>query len=199
MIVVIDYGMGNLRSVSKALEFLGATVRVSGKARDVDRAAAVVLPGVGHFGAAERNLAASGLREAVVRAIQSGKPFLGICLGLQLLFDGSDEAPRSKGLGILRGRVGELDRGGRRLKLPHMGWNRAQFRNGSGEFFYFVHSYAPVPVDRDVIAAETEYGARFVSAIEWENVLACQFHPEKSQAAGLRFLRERFLRPNGLL
>jgi len=196
MIVVIDYGMGNLRSVSKALESLGASVQVSSDPHDVERADQLILPGVGAFSAAMRELAARGLIEPLKGAIASGKPYLGICLGLQLLLEESDEGKDARGLGVLAGRVPRFSVNG--LKVPHMGWN--QVRRGRGDcpllkgiddesYFYFVHSYYADPSDRSVVALETDYGVRFVSMVWRGNLFATQFHPEKSQANGLKLLK----------
>ena len=200
MITVVDYGMGNLRSVSKALEALGASVRVSGAPRDVAAADKVILPGVGAFPAAMRELSARGLVEPIKAAIASGKPYLGICLGLQLLCEESDEGERTAGLGVLAGRVKKFaTNGNASLKIPHMGWNQVQppatrscpLLAGipAGSYFYFVHSYYADPADRSVVALETEYGSRFTSMIWRDRLFATQFHPEKSQAVGLTLLK----------
>ncbi|MBI2891591.1 MAG: imidazole glycerol phosphate synthase subunit HisH [Nitrospirae bacterium] len=209
-VAVVDYGVVNLRSMVKALERLGARVVPTQSRRALQNATAIVLPGVGHFGAAARNLDRLGLVEPLKREIRAGKPFLGVCLGLQLLFEGSDEAPGIAGLGVLLGRVRRLRARSKGLKLPHMGWNAVRFadrRSGrtpgrtpeADSYFYFVHTYAPVPADDRVVLGRTRYGQDFVSAVAWENVLACQFHPEKSQATGLRFLQDRFLRRHDLI
>jgi len=195
MIVVIDYGMGNLRSVSKALESLDASVTVSSDPRDVERADKLILPGVGAFGAAMDELSKRKLVEPVKVAIGSGKPYLGICLGLQLLFEHSEEGDAT-GLGVLRGTVKRFP-AGTKLKIPHIGWNQVQGRGNcpllkdvpDGSYFYFVHSYYGVPQDRSVVALETEYGARFASMIWKDQLFATQFHPEKSQVLGLRLLK----------
>jgi glutamine amidotransferase len=196
MICIIDYGMGNLRSVQKGFEKVGHPATISDDPATVASAEKVVLPGVGGFEDAMAELKARLLLSPVLEAIDSGKPFLGICLGLQLLFERSYEHGRHEGLGVLRGEVV-------RFKLPpeysvpHMGWNqitiprRAPILEGinDGTFFYFVHSYCVVPQDREVIAAETDYGGPFCSMIWRENLYATQFHPEKSQADGLRILK----------
>ena len=203
MIVVVDYGMGNLRSVSNALEALRASVRVSSDPRDVEQAEKVILPGVGAFPAAMRELSARRLVEPLKAAIASGKPYLGICLGLQLLFEMSEEGEGGPGLGVLGGRVKKFSfNGSTALKVPHMGWNQIQqqaARNTQplcpllkdipeGSFFYFVNSYYAAPADRAVTAAETDYAGRFASMVWRERLFATQFHPEKSQAVGLRLL-----------
>ena len=204
MVVIVDYGMGNLRSVSKALEALGAPVRVSSDPHEVARAEKLILPGVGAFPAAMRELAARQLIDPIKAAIASHKPYLGICLGLQLLFEGSDEGEGAKGLGVLEGTVNRFSVNGSPLKVPHMGWNQIQRqatsdkRQGTcpvlagisdGSFVYFVHSYYAQPKDRSVVTLETEYGGRFASMVWRRNLYATQFHPEKSQAVGLQLLK----------
>lgn len=196
MIIVVDYGMGNLRSVAKALEHLGASVRVTDDPAQVARAEKLVLPGVGAFDAAMEELRSRRLVEPLTAAIRRGVPYLGICLGLQLLFEESEEG-QSQGLGILEGRVRRFAPTAQ-LKIPHMGWNQvSRSRNGcpllreipEGSFFYFVHSYYAQPADRSLVALEADYGLRF-AAMVWRNTLfATQFHPEKSQALGLQLLR----------
>ncbi|HJQ83033.1 MAG TPA: imidazole glycerol phosphate synthase subunit HisH [Candidatus Binatia bacterium] len=194
-IAIVDYGMGNLRSVQKAFERVGHAADVT---RDPDRITAapgVVLPGVGAFGACMANLTALGLVEPVKGAIRSGRPFLGICLGMQLLFDESEEFGPIAGLGVLRGRVVRFAPDPAR-KVPHMGWNgltvvrRPPALAGieDGDYVYFVHSYYPVPADSAVVATTTGYGVDFASSVAQDNVFACQFHPEKSQRIGLRLL-----------
>jgi glutamine amidotransferase len=206
MIAIVDYGMGNLRSVEKAIARTGAAVRVTSDPRQIGEARGVVLPGVGAFGACMENLASRGLVEPVRDAVASGKPFLGICLGLQLLFEESEEFGPVRGLGILPGRVVRF--GGSALdglKIPQMGWNRLKIRRSGGElagidegaYVYFVHSYYVVPSQPDLIAATTDYGVEFAAAIAWENVFACQFHPEKSQGVGLRLLANFVSRVEG--
>jgi imidazole glycerol-phosphate synthase subunit HisH len=206
MIAIVDYGMGNLRSVEKAIARTGATVRVTSDPRQILEARGVVLPGVGAFGACMENLSSRGLVEPVRAAVASGKPFLGICLGLQLLFEESEEFGPIRGLGILPGRVVRF--GGSALdglKIPQMGWNRLKIRHRVGElggiddgaYVYFVHSYYVVPSEPDVVAATTDYGVEVTAAIAWRNVFACQFHPEKSQTVGLRLLANFAARVNG--
>jgi imidazole glycerol-phosphate synthase subunit HisH len=200
-LALCDVGLGNLRSVARALEHVGAEV-VRTRDPDVVRAAdQVVVPGQGAF--ADCMDALDGpLGAAVLEAIGAGKPYLGICLGLQVLFDESDEHGVRAGLGVLKGRVRRFPDAwrapdGRRLKVPHMGWNRVEVVRASpllaalppDPYFYFVHSYYPEPVDRSVVVAESEYGGRFTVAVQRDNLFACQFHPEKSQAAGLALLR----------
>jgi len=194
-IAIIDYGMGNLRSVQKAFERLGHAAEVTGDAERITRAPGVVLPGVGAFAACMTNLGAAGLVEPVKQVIRAGRPFLGICLGMQLLFDESEEFGPVAGLGILPGRVVRFAADPER-KVPHMGWNSVRIVRRApelagiedGAYVYFVHSYYPVPREADVVATTTPYGQEFASSVVCDNVFACQFHPEKSQQVGLRLL-----------
>lgn len=200
MIAVVDYGMGNLRSVSKALESVGAKVKVTNSLKDIKGADAIVLPGVGAFQRAMKNLSKLGISSAILKAIKDKKPFLGICLGLQLLFTESEEYGLHKGLDIVKGKVKRFEPG---LKVPHMGWNRVKikptdkkglFNNvPDNSFFYFVHTYCVEPEDKGVISGTTEYGKEFASAINKDNVYGVQFHPEKSSKLGLKIL-ENFLK-----
>lgn len=200
MIAIVDYGMGNLRSVEKALQRVGAEVRVVGDAISVMAARGLVLPGVGAFGDCMRNLERLGLVEVIRRWVDEGQPFLGICLGMQALFESSEEAPGVAGLGILPGTVPRFR--GQGLKVPHMGWNQLRIRQADcpllagvadGSFVYFVHSYYCQPADDSVTCATTEYGREFCAMVWRERMFAMQFHPEKSQAVGLRIL-ENFVR-----
>ncbi|MGD0896266.1 MAG: imidazole glycerol phosphate synthase subunit HisH [Thermoguttaceae bacterium] len=196
MIAIIDYGMGNLRSVQKGLEKVGHQAVVTSDPAVVAAADKVVLPGVGAFEDAMTELKNRRLVEPVLEAINSGKPFLGICLGLQLLFDTSYENGRHQGLGVLRGEVVRFDLPPD-YSVPHMGWNQVAIRRrapvlagiAEGTYVYFVHSYYVVPEDPAVIATETDYGGPFCSMIWRDNVFASQFHPEKSQSEGLRILK----------
>ena len=193
MIAIVDYGMGNLRSVQKGFERVGFEAVVTGDPKMVRDAHAVVLPGVGAFGAAMERLKKSGLLEEIVRAIKTGKPYLGICLGLQLLFTESEEGGRYEGMDLIKGKVVRFKGN---LKVPHMGWNRIRIVKPNpllegipdGAYFYFVHSYYVVPEDFSVVAATTEYGVEFASMVWRDNLFATQFHPEKSQKLGLRML-----------
>ncbi|MBI2168724.1 MAG: imidazole glycerol phosphate synthase subunit HisH [Actinobacteria bacterium] len=193
MIAVVDYGIGNLRSAQKALEHLGVDARLTSDPGAVASARAVVLPGVGAFGACMGALRGSGLDGPVLEAVEDGKPFLGICVGMQMLFDGSDETPGVSGLGVIPGRVRRLPAG---LTLPHMGWNTVDVHPGSRLFtgleapiwLYFVHSYAPEPDDGSVVVATTDYGGPVVAAIGRDGLWATQFHPEKSGDTGLAVL-----------
>jgi len=196
MIAIVDYGMGNLRSVEKGFLKVGADARVTSDPMDVDNAHAVVLPGVGAFRDCMRNLKEMSLVEPVIKAIQKGKPYLGICLGLQVLFTVSEEFGMTEGLNIFNGKVVRFPENS--LKVPHMGWNNVKIlkrppilKNLQDEsFFYFVHSFYVVPGDKDLIATTTDYGITFTSMLWKENLFATQFHPEKSQELGLRILRE---------
>lgn len=193
MIAIIDYGMGNLRSVQKGFEKMGVEAIVTGKPEQVAQAGGVVLPGVGAFADAMTNLRLSGMDKAVYQAVAARKPFLGICLGQQLLFDVSEEWGLTKGLGIFRGRVRRLPDG---LKVPHMGWNQAEIQRpdpllegvpGSSSF-YFVHSYYVDPEEQEVVLTRTDYGISFASIVGRDNVYGIQFHPEKSSGMGLKIL-----------
>ena len=200
-IVIIDYGMGNLRSVQKAFEQVGCQAVVTADPAVAARAEKLVLPGVGAFRDCMRNLTEGGFVAPIRAHIAAGKPFLGICLGLQLLFAESEEFGRHPGLGIIPGKVVRFpdgaQEGGEVLKVPHMGWNRISIRRPAplyrgipdGSFVYFVHSYYVVPEDPAVIATETGYGQPFCSSIWCDNIMATQFHPEKSQKIGLAILR----------
>jgi len=209
MIAVVDYGMGNLRSVQKALEVVGANAMVTHDPGVILKADSIVLPGVGAFKDCMTNLEKLKLVDPIRKFIDSGKPFMGICLGFQVLFDESEEYGPVAGLGILPGKVVKFPDGisetgnGPQMKIPHMGWNQIEvkkkdplFENvDSAPYFYFVHSYYVVPKDPDVVATVTNYGFEFVSGVQHKNIYAFQFHPEKSQALGLSLL-ERFSRLN---
>jgi len=198
-IAVVDYGAGNLRSVSKALERSGLRARVTRDPEALGGSAGVVLPGVGAFADAVAQLRERGLWEAVGSAIRSGRPYLGLCLGLQLLFDECDEHGVNAGFGRLSGRVERFPdkcEDGLPLRVPHIGWNRVRFEGDHPMFaglpredhYYFVHSYRAVPSDPRVVAGTTSYGGEFAAAVADESVFAVQFHPEKSQWAGKRLL-----------
>jgi imidazole glycerol-phosphate synthase subunit HisH len=204
MITIVDYGMGNLRSVHKGFERVGFPAVVTQDPGSIRKASGLVVPGVGAFKKAMENLTELGLVDPIKEFIASGRPFLGICLGLQLLFSESEEFGVQNGLGLFAGRVIRFPfstpgspPSRNSLKVPHMGWNALQIRKRvpalqgieDGAYFYFVHSYYPVPEDRDIVATTTDYGGEFVSSISRGNVFACQFHPEKSQAVGLKILR----------
>jgi imidazole glycerol-phosphate synthase subunit HisH len=196
MIAIIDYEMGNLRSVQKAFERVGHTATVTSDPAVLADAEKIVLPGVGAFRDAIAALQERKLVEPIHQAIASGKPFLGICLGLQLLFDKSYEDGEYEGLGVIPGEVLRF-KVPAEFKVPHMGWNQLTFRQrpaifagvDEGEYFYFVHSYYVAPSDQSMIATETDYSRPFCSSVSRDNLFAVQFHPEKSQAAGLRLLK----------
>jgi len=196
MVTIVDYGSGNLRSVQKAFERLGAEARITDDPQVVADAARLVLPGVGAFGDAMRELRSRGLVEPIVAHLRADRPFLGICMGLQLLFETGWEGGRQAGLGILAGEVTRFDLPAG-MKVPHMGWNTVDWRGadsrrasvGDGNHFYFVHSYCARPDDESVVAATTDYGGPFCAAVARGRLLATQFHPEKSQDAGMRLLR----------
>ena len=197
MVVIVDYGMGNLNSVYKAVLSLGAKVAVSKGCSAIKRADKIILPGVGHFGRAVRELKKRKLFSLIKEKIKCGTPFLGICLGMQLLFKHSDEAPEAEGFDIIKGQVKRFS--SKELIIPHMGWNSVSknarnrhlpllrgIKNGS--FFYFAHSYYCKPESRDVVLTVTNYGLDFVSSVHKDNIWAVQFHPEKSQKSGLKLL-----------
>jgi glutamine amidotransferase len=200
VIAIIDYGMGNLRSVQKGFERVGADARIVTSADEIERAAKVVLPGVGAFADAIDHMRSQGLVEPVRRAVDSGRPFLGICLGLQLLFDVSYEDGEHTGLGVVPGKVVRFDfsdvPAAAGLKIPHMGWNRLRWDEpcpilaglDQETYFYFVHSYYVQPIEADVRTAKSDYGIEFTAMIWRDNLFATQFHPEKSQKHGLRIL-----------
>ncbi len=195
MTVVVDYGMGNLRSVQKGFEKVGSGAIISRDPEEIRKAPRLVLPGVGAFPECMKNLSRLNLIEPILEFIQSGRPFLGICLGLQLLFDESEEFGIHEGFRVIRGGV----KGFRRemgLKIPHMGWNEVSFCKDvpifrdipDGSYFYFVHSYYVIPEDGSDVAGETQYGITFTCAVARDNIFAVQFHPEKSQGNGLKIL-----------
>jgi glutamine amidotransferase len=197
MIGIVDYDIGNLRSVQKAFQHVGGEAKFVRTPQEIESVDGLVLPGVGAFGDCISCLAKSGMRDAVVAWAKSEKPFFGICVGYQMLFESSEEAPGQKGLGIFSGQVRKFAENSG-LKIPQIGWNTVEVRqpdapllNGivSGDFVYFVHSYYVQPKDASLVALETNYGETFAAAIARGNLLATQFHPEKSQRAGLQLLR----------
>ncbi len=189
MLAVIDYGVGNLFSVEKAFAYLNIDVKVTSSEDDLKSAEQIVLPGVGAFGDCMKNLHATGLIPTIKEEISNGKKFLGICVGLQILFESSEESPNVDGLKIFRGSVRKI------LKIPHMGWNSIEtrdekiFRGLKNPYVYFVHSYHAQPEDRSVVVATSEYGEEITAAVKRDNVTAVQFHPEKSGDVGQQILK----------
>jgi len=195
MIALVDYYAGNVRSIENAFKKLGTTLTLTKKPADLEKADAIILPGVGNFGDAMKEL--EKYREILKKQVSEGKPFLGLCLGIQVILEKSMEAKGVKGLGLLKG---ECKRFSSRLKVPHMGWNSVDYKRKnplfkgikSGSYFYFVHSFYPVPKDSAAVAATSDYGIRFPSVLVKDNIMATQFHPEKSGENGLKLL-ENFL------
>jgi glutamine amidotransferase len=196
MIAIVDYGMGNIRSVSKAIEVVGGSVKITQNPEDIRKAKAIILPGVGAFCNCISNLKELGFFEVIKEEILKGKPYLGICLGMQILFTESEEFGRCSGLNLIKGKVLRFNLP-QEYKIPHMGWNTVKFRKGSkilweipdSSYFYFVHSYYVMPEDSKFIGGVTEYGLEFTSMLIFENIFATQFHPEKSQKIGLKLLK----------
>ncbi len=198
MIAIVDYGVGNLFSLSRSLAYVGADVCVTGDREKIKRAEKIILPGVGAFGDAIKKLRAACLDEVLVSEAKKGKPILGICLGMQLLFDKSFEYGEHTGLGLIKGEIRPIaDKIGKNLKVPHIGWNSLEFTEKKselfkyihdGDFVYFVHSYYAADCEQSVIA-NAEYGAKLTAAVQNGNVYGCQFHPEKSGKTGLAILR----------
>ena len=194
MIQIIDYGRGNLNNVKKAFLSFGYDANIIENPNEIDNAGGLVLPGVGAFGDSMNCLNNQGFSDKIREYINLGKPFLGICLGLQLLFEESDEFGYKKGLGVIKGHVTRFNI---KEKVPHIGWNQVEFKKESlifngipdESYFYFVHSYYAVPEDSSMISATTSYGINFTSAIEYKNIYATQFHPEKSQTLGLQIIK----------
>ena len=198
MLAIIDYGVGNLFSVEKAFHYLGADAVITSDAENIKRAEKIVLPGVGAFGDCMKNLEATGLIPTMKEELANGKKLLGICVGLQILFDGSEESPGAKGLGLIHGMVRRIN--APKLKVPHMGWNSLKIKEprqsldlfaglGDTPFVYFVHSYHAVPDDKSVITSTTEYGETLTASVALGNIQATQFHPEKSGDVGLSIIK----------
>lgn len=192
-ITIIDYGMGNLYSVVNAFKALGAEPIVTSDVEEIRNAEKILLPGVGAFGDCMTNLEKSGLIPVIKEALNSGKPFLGICLGMQVLFEGSEEDPGIPGLGFFKGQVKKIQT---EYKIPHMGWNSLELKNSSplmenadGKYVYFVHSYFCDPEDKSIITAVTDYGTEVTAAVGKGSVQAFQFHPEKSSKVGIALLK----------
>ena len=203
MVAIIDYDAGNIRSVEKAVEYLGQECILTRDRELIEKADKVILPGVGSFGDAMEKLRRYGLDAVIGSVAKTGTPFLGICLGLQLLFEDSEESPGIKGLGILKGRIKRIpDTPG--LKIPDIGWNSLKLKNngrlfdgiGNNPFVYFVHSYYLEAEDASIVTAEIEYGTKIDASVESGNIFACQFHPEKSSEVGLKIL-DNFLKIKG--
>jgi len=198
MIAVIDYGVGNLFSVEKAFAATGEEVIVTGNSEDLKAADKLVLPGVGAFGDCMKNLESTDLIPIILEQINNKKPLFGICVGLQILFEDSEESPNVKGLGVFKGTVKKIN--APQLKIPHMGWNVISIRNSKlfnglneNPYFYFVHSYHAVPKDKNLIAATADYGEELTAAVIKDNIYATQFHPEKSGDVGLKII-ENFVK-----
>ena len=194
MTALIYYGVGNLYSVEKAVVAVGGEVKITSDAEDLRRAEKIILPGVGAFGDCMKNLEATGLIPTILEQIAAKKFLLGICVGLQILFEGSEESPNVKGLGIFKGEVKKIS--AENLKIPHMGWNSINFGESklfagikNDSYFYFVHSYHAAPSEKNLISATTDYGEKITAAIERENIFATLFHPEKSGDVGLQVLK----------
>jgi glutamine amidotransferase len=197
MIAIIDYGAGNIQSVYKALNFIGAKCKVTSSKDELLAADGAILPGVGSFGDTVNTMENHGLKNTIIKFINSGKPFLGICLGLQLLFPESEESAGAKGLNCFQGSIKKIPNQNGTLKIPHMGWNSLKIKKKDGIFkgiedepyVYFVHSYYLDAKDKSIVAATTRYGVEIDAAIEKDNVIATQFHPEKSGKTGLKMLK----------
>lgn len=193
MITIIDCGMGNLQSLINAFKFLGEKVKIANSPKEIGKARKLVFPGVGNFGQAIKNLRRKKIDSAIKNSIKKGIPFLGICLGLQLLFEKSEEAPNTRGLAIFEGKVLKF----KQVKIPQIGWNQLKFQKKSkifigiqnGSFVYFMHSFYVKLLDKKIIIAKTDYGINFCSAIEAKNIIGVQFHPEKSGKIGLKILK----------
>lgn len=197
MIAIIDYGAGNIQSVYKALKFIGADCKVTNDKDEILNADGAILPGVGSFGDAMDTMTKRGIKDTIIEYTKSGKPFLGICLGLQLLFPESEETPGVKGLDIFKGTITKIPNQNRTLKIPHMGWNNISIKQKNGIFkdiegepyVYFVHSFYLKAQDKDIVAATTQYGVEIDAAVQKGNIIATQFHPEKSGEVGLKMLK----------
>ena len=181
-ISLIDFGAGNLHSIYKALKFIGADAEITKDISVIEKSDVVIFPGVGAFGAVMSAIKKNNLQDVIIKSAKSSKPFLGICVGMQVLFDSSEESPKEKGLGVFKGKVIRF----KKAKIvPHIGWN-----DSNGKKYYFIHSYYVVPEDKSIIYGETEYdGEKFTSVIKKDNLLAVQFHPEKSGETGLELLK----------
>ncbi len=196
MIAIIDYGAGNVQSVYKALKYIGCDCKITRDKNEIINANGAILPGQGSFGDCMRSMIEYDIRDTVLDFIRSGKPFLGICVGLQLLFEGSEESEGTEGIGVFRGKIKRIPNG-EGLKIPHMGWNSLSFMNREGIFrdiednpyVYFVHSYYLDSPDKSIVTAQTEYGVTIDASVMKDNITATQFHPEKSGDVGLKMLK----------
>ena len=196
MIAIIDYGAGNVQSVYKALKYIGCDCKITRDKNEIINANGAILPGQGSFGDCMRSMIEYDIRDTVLDYIRSGKPFLGICVGLQLLFEGSEESEGTEGIGVFRGKIKRIPNG-EGLKIPHMGWNSLSFMNREGIFrdiddnpyVYFVHSYYLDSPDKSIVTAQTEYGVTIDASVMKDNITATQFHPEKSGDVGLKMLK----------
>lgn len=190
MITIIDYGAGNLKSICNMLDFLGEKYQISNDAKEIEAAEKIIFPGQGHFAQAMKNLENKKLIAPIKKAIENGAKFLGICLGLQILFEKSEEAPGIDGLGIIKGEVKKFTEG----KIPQIGWNQIKTTQNNSyleeDYFYFVNSYYVVPEDKNVISSICNYSIDFAASIEYKNLTALQFHPEKSSDAGVKFFEK---------
>lgn len=188
-LIVLDYGAGNLKSVTNILDKLGCQYNLTNKKEDILAADKIILPGQGHFGQFMESLNTKGLTDALIQKINSGTPFLGICLGIQVLFEESEEAPGVKGLGIFSGKVVRFTEG----KVPQIGWNKLKTTNNNSlltdDYVYFVNSYHVVPENKEIVSAYSDYYTDFVASLEYKNVFAFQFHPEKSGEVGFKFFK----------
>lgn len=197
MIAIIDYGAGNIQSVSKALKYINCDAVVTNNPDEILKADGAILPGVGSFGDTMNTMCKFQIKNTVIEFINSNKPFMGICLGLQLLFPYSDESPNIKGLDVLKGKIEKIPNNNSQLKIPHIGWNNLDIRKKDGLFkgidgnpyVYFVHSYYLNADDKNIVSAQTDYGTKIDAAVEYKNIMATQFHPEKSGEVGLKILR----------
>lgn len=187
--VIVDYGSGNLRSIANMLYYAGEDFTISSKETDIKSASRIIFPGQGHFKQAMENLEKKNLVETIKNSIKSGKPFLGICLGLQILFEKSEEAPGQSGLAVIKGEVKKF----KDIKVPQIGWNQINTTNNNtylkNEYYYFVNSYYVEPENKNIISSTTNYSIDFCSSIQYENLIAVQFHPEKSSQAGIDFFK----------
>lgn len=196
MISIIDYGAGNIQSVYKALKYIGCECKITSDKEEILKSDGAILPGQGEFGDCMNSIVKSGIKNTVSEFIKTRKPFLGICVGLQLLFEGSDESPETDGLGVFKGRIKRIPNG-EGLKIPHMGWNSIEVKKDdkllkgveNDSYVYFVHSYYLDAQDKSIVSSQTEYGVKIDASVSKDNVFATQFHPEKSGEVGLKLLR----------